>query len=104
MYAHLGDIANSLRIIFREKHNATIFAVITALMFMLYTYLLSYSSIVLLPGPALWVVRLGKIITGIALSYIIGALICVCIHKLIYCGACIAEIPVCLYFQYADIP
>ena len=39
MYARLGDIVNSLRIVFSEKRNAATFAVITALMFMLYAYL-----------------------------------------------------------------
>ena len=68
MYARLGDIVNSLRIVFSEKRNAATFAVITALMFMLYAYLLSYSSIALLPSPALFGLSVAVIIVSFLLS------------------------------------
>ncbi len=80
MYARLGDIANSLRIIFSEKRNAAIFAVITALMFMLYAYLLSYSSIALLSGSALF----GLSVAVIIVSFLLSALFSVVIVMNIY--------------------
>ena len=80
MYARFGDIANSLRIVFSEKRNVAIFAVITLLMFILYAYLLSYSSIALLPVPALF----GLSVAVIIVSFLLSALFSIVIVMNIY--------------------
>ena len=70
MYARLSDIASSLRVVFGEKRNAATFAVITVLMFMLYVYLLSYSSIALFPGPTIF----GLSVAVITVSFLLSAM------------------------------
>jgi hypothetical protein len=82
MYVRFGDIANSSRIVFSEKRNTATFAAITALIFMLYAYLLSYSSIALLPGPALFGLSVAVIIVSFLLSAMFSVVIVMNIYRI----------------------
>ncbi|MGC8537801.1 MAG: hypothetical protein ACP5MZ_02335 [Candidatus Micrarchaeia archaeon] len=75
MYFRIGDMVNSLRAVFSEKRNVIIFAITTSLMFVLYAYLLSYSSIALIPGFIIFGLSVAVIIVSFLLSTLFSIVI-----------------------------
>ncbi len=82
MYGRLNEVAKSLRIVFDEKSNTATFAVVTVLMFMLYAYLLSYSSMALFHGPTIFGLNIAVIIVSFLLSTMFSIVIVMNVYEI----------------------